>query len=104
MTNLTLPPLYLVTDRHQVGETNFLKFLEELIPCGGFMLQLREKDLSIRALLQLATTISKWNIESRPISLRFSHDISPFPLQDRVTSHDKLLENLTHKYKTLKTR
>ena len=74
MTNLTLPPLYLVTDRHQVGEANFLKFLEKLIPCGGFMLQLREKDLSIRALLQLATTISKWTKSFRV----------PFLINDRV--------------------
>ena len=27
MPNLILPPLYLVTDRHLIGETNFLKFL-----------------------------------------------------------------------------
>ena len=60
MPNLILPPLYLVTDRHQIGETDFLKFLGELIPHGGFMLQLREKDLSMRALFQLAAAISKW--------------------------------------------
>ena len=74
MTNLILPPLYLVTDRHQVGEANFLKFLERLIPCSGFMLQLREKDLSIRALLQLATTISEWTRSFRV----------PFLINDRV--------------------
>ena len=74
MPNLILPPLYLVTDRHQVGEANFLKFLEKLIPCGGFMLQLREKDLSVRALLQLATIISKWTKAFRV----------PFLINDRV--------------------
>ena len=74
MHNLILPPLYLVTDRHQVGEANFLKFLEKLIPCGGFMLQLREKDLSVRALLQLATIISKWTKSFRV----------PFLINDRV--------------------
>ena len=74
MPNLILPPLYLVTDRHQVGEANFLNILEKLIPCGGFMLQLREKDLSVRALLQLATIISKWTKSFRV----------PFLINDRV--------------------
>lgn len=74
MTNLILPPLYLVTDRRQVGEENFLNFLEKLIPCGGFMLQLREKDLSVRALLQLVTIISQWTKSFRV----------PFLINDRV--------------------
>ena len=43
-----LSPLYVVTDRHQIGEEHFLEVLERLISQGGMMLQLREKDLPIR--------------------------------------------------------
>ena len=67
MSNLILPPLYLVTDRHQVGKANFLKVLEGLIPCGGFMLQLREKDLSVRTLLQLVEKISHYSDDEHSV-------------------------------------
>ena len=40
-----LPPLYVVTDRYQIGEEHFLRVLERLISQGGMMLQLRERDL-----------------------------------------------------------
>jgi len=55
-----LPPLYVVTDRHQVGEGEFLSVLENIIGEGGLMLQLREKDLSTRTLLRWAKEIMQW--------------------------------------------
>jgi thiamine-phosphate pyrophosphorylase len=60
MPNSHLSPLYVVTDRHQIGEEHFLEVLERLISQGGMMLQLREKDLPIRILLQWVHTLSSW--------------------------------------------
>ena len=57
MTHPILPPLYVVTDRHQVGEGKFLETLSQMMSCSGFMLQLREKDLPTRGLLSLAQTV-----------------------------------------------
>ena len=52
-----LSPLYVVTDRHQVGEGKFLDTLSQIISHGEVMLQLREKDLPTRELLQLAQAV-----------------------------------------------
>ncbi len=60
MSACSLPPLYVVTDRHQVGEDHLLQVLERLIPQGGMMLQLREKDLPTRTLLKWANTLVCW--------------------------------------------
>ncbi len=57
MTPPKLPRLYVVTDRHQVGEGQFPDILSPIISHGGIMLQLREKDLSTCALLQLAQRV-----------------------------------------------
>jgi len=69
-----LPPLYVVTDRHQVGEGKFLSVLETIISEGGLMLQLREKDLPTRTLVDWAKIIIKW-AESYQV---------PFLINDRV--------------------
>lgn len=74
MSNRTLPSLYIVTDRYQCKQENFLNILEELISQGGIMLQLREKDIPIRTLLQWTILISKWAKSYRV----------PFLINDRV--------------------
>ncbi len=49
--------LYLITDRHQVGARGLPAAVDEAI-CGGVRaIQLREKDLSIRDLVTLATAL-----------------------------------------------
>jgi len=68
MSAYHLPPLYVVTDRHQIGEEHFLQVLEGLISQGGLMLQLREKDLPVRTLLKWASTLSRW-AESHQVPL-----------------------------------
>jgi len=60
MPTTHLPPLYVVTDRHQIGAGEFLSVLENIISEGGLMLQLREKDLPTRTLLTWAQTILPW--------------------------------------------
>ncbi|MDT7040913.1 thiamine phosphate synthase [Candidatus Nitronereus thalassa] len=60
MSSSRLPSLYVVTDRTQVADANLLPVLEHLIPLGGIMLQLREKDLPTRILLEWARTIVSW--------------------------------------------
>ncbi len=55
---LTLPKLYLITDRHQIQKgRHFLEVIEELLLAGVRMVQLREKDLSAAELLPLATEL-----------------------------------------------
>ncbi len=52
------PPLYLITDRHQLPTgRQLLDVLEELLRAGVTMLQLREKDLSAAELLPLAQQV-----------------------------------------------
>jgi thiamine-phosphate pyrophosphorylase len=51
----TLPPLYLITDRHQVPDgRRQIEIIEELLSAGVRMLQLREKDLPAAELYLLA--------------------------------------------------
>ena len=57
MTLPILPPLYVVTDRHQVAEEKFLDILSQIMSHTGVMLQLREKDLPTRMLLPLAQAV-----------------------------------------------
>lgn len=46
--------LYLITDRHRVGSCNFHEAVAQALQGGVSALQLREKDLPVRALLPLA--------------------------------------------------
>lgn len=55
-----LPSLYIITDRTLIGGEQFLPALHSLMAEGGFMLQLREKDVSSRKLLTWAQTLSEW--------------------------------------------
>ena len=57
MTLPILPPLYVVTDRHQVAEEKFLDILSQIMSHCGVMVQLREKDLPTRRLLLLAQAV-----------------------------------------------
>jgi len=52
-----LPRLYLITDRHQVPGGDLLACLEAALKAGVRLVQLREKDLSARALLVLAREV-----------------------------------------------
>ena len=55
MKKVKLPPLYLITDRHQLTEGNsFFAVLDELMQLGVGMIQLREKDLTVAELYPLA--------------------------------------------------
>jgi thiamine-phosphate pyrophosphorylase len=50
-------PLYLITDRHQVGVRGLPAAVEDAIEGGIHAIQLREKDLSLRERLTLATAL-----------------------------------------------
>ena len=52
-----LPPLYVVTNRHQTGHRPLRSVLRETLQTGTRLVQLREKDLSTRRLLDVAQTI-----------------------------------------------
>ena len=52
-----LPSLYLITDRHQTGGRELLQVIGEALEGGVSMVQLREKDLSGRALYNLALQV-----------------------------------------------
>lgn len=56
----TLPPLYLITDRHQLlPGIDLFTVLEELLQAGIKMVQLREKDMSAAELMPLALELRK---------------------------------------------
>ncbi|MBE9504085.1 MAG: thiamine phosphate synthase [Proteobacteria bacterium] len=49
--------LYLITDRHQTGGRELLQVIGEALEGGVRLIQLREKDLSVRALYNLALQV-----------------------------------------------
>lgn len=53
------PPLYLVTDRVQAQGRPLPELLEQILPLGNVMVQLREKDLETRPLLELARHVQQ---------------------------------------------
>ena len=59
MTTTPLPPLYVVTDRHQTGEDRFLQILSDVIPEQGMMMQIRERDLETRELLRFVEAVHR---------------------------------------------
>ena len=54
-----LPPLYVVTDRHQTGEDRLLRILGDIIPEQGMMVQIRERDLGSRELLRFVEAVHR---------------------------------------------
>ena len=58
MTNKTLPPLYVVTNRQQTQQRPLHSVVEETLQAGTKFLQLREKDLDTRQLLSLASDLA----------------------------------------------
>ncbi len=59
VTTSRLPPLYVVTDRHQTGEDRLLRILGDIIPEQGMMVQIRERDLGSRELLRFVETVHR---------------------------------------------
>ncbi len=57
MTIKSLPPLFLVTNRHQTNNRSLVTVLHEALQAGVRLIQLREKDLDTRRLLPLATEV-----------------------------------------------
>ncbi len=57
MTSKVLPPLYLVTNRHQTNNRPLLTVLHEALQAGVRLIQLRERDLDTRSLLTLAAEV-----------------------------------------------
>lgn len=55
--------LYLITDRHRIGERPFLGTVTEALKGGLKALQVREKDLGPRALLALAYALRKLTLQ-----------------------------------------
>lgn len=51
--------LYLITDRHQTGNGDLLAVVEEALAGGVRCVQLREKDLTARSLLELARAMRR---------------------------------------------
>jgi len=66
--------LYLVTDRHWLGERTLWDSVEEAILGGVTIIQLREKDISSREYLELAQTVK---------TVTDKHDI-PLIINDRI--------------------
>lgn len=54
-----LPPLYVVTDRHQTGADRLLHILGDIIPEQGMMIQIRERDLGARDLLRFVEEVHR---------------------------------------------
>lgn len=54
MESIPLAPLYLITDRGNTGQRPLLEVLRVALEAGVRLVQLREKDLQTRELLQLA--------------------------------------------------
>lgn len=54
MPSPCLSPLYLVTDRNQTRGRDLVTLIRDILPQGGFMVQLRERNLGTRDLLRLA--------------------------------------------------
>ncbi len=59
VTTSRLPPLYVVTDRHQTGEDRLLRILGDIIPEQGMMVQIRERDLESRELLRFVEAVHR---------------------------------------------
>ncbi len=59
VTTIPLPPLYVVTDRHQTGEDRLLRILGDIIPAQGMMVQIRERDLGSRELLRFVEAVHR---------------------------------------------
>ncbi len=63
---MLLPPVYLISDRHQLpSRKRFLAVLEELLAAGLKLVQLREKDLSAAELWPLAKDIRQLTTDYR---------------------------------------
>lgn len=69
-----LPPLFLISDRHQTKGRDLPTILAEVLSVGQVMIQLREKDLDTRPLVSLLQDI-------RPL---IQNRQSPFLINDRV--------------------
>jgi thiamine-phosphate pyrophosphorylase len=57
MESNPLPPLYLITNRHQTNNRPLITVLHEALQAGVRLIQLREKDLDTHHLLNLATEV-----------------------------------------------
>ena len=57
MASKALPPLYLVTNRHQTKNRSLTAVLTEALHAGVRLIQLRERDLDTRELLALANEV-----------------------------------------------
>ena len=57
MTSRILPPLYVVTNRHQTCDRPLRSVIQETLSAGTKFVQLREKDLDTRQLITLAKDI-----------------------------------------------
>ena len=57
MASTALPPLYLVTNRHQTNHRSLTVVLKEALQAGVRLIQLRERDLDTRELLALAKEV-----------------------------------------------
>ncbi len=59
MTSFSLPPLYLVTDRLQTRGRELAHLLQDILPHGRMMIQIREKDLDTQSLLAFSHNIQQ---------------------------------------------
>ena len=74
MASTALPPLYLVTNRHQTNNRSLTVVLREALQAGVRLIQLRERDLDTRELLSLANEV---------LTLTRAHD-AKLLINDRV--------------------
>ena len=59
MTSFSLAPLYLVTDRVQTRGREVARLLQDILPHGRMMIQIREKDLDTQSLLAFSHNIQQ---------------------------------------------
>jgi len=57
--------LYLITDRHLIGQRSLTEVVADALRGGVRAIQLREKDLAPQALLQLATEVRTLTLQAR---------------------------------------
>ncbi len=78
--------LLVVTDRHQTNGRPLVSILERIFTVGALALQLRERDLSAKALLSLAHEVQRL-AASRPIQLLINDRIDVALALDGVGVH-----------------
>lgn len=112
MPDTSLPRLYLLTDRHNTSQRSLASVISQVVDAGVRMVQIREKDLDTRPLVDLVQDLmplikrrqGKVFINDRidlamalnADGVHLRSDSLPLPLARRVFGHEKLIGISTH--------